>query len=506
MAPLPSRPRTRFSPRLARAALLLALASALATCGREQPDPSGPGTPGPEPPAARRPNLVVIMTDDQTVETVRVMEQTRSLIGSQGVTFSNSVVTYALCCPSRATLLTGQYPHNHGVRSNDPPDGGHARLDHGNTLPLWLRDAGYVTGHIGKYLNGYGTLDPLELPPGWTEFYASTAGTEFNYYDFQLNENGTLVSYGSTADHYQTDVYTGKAVDFVARRAPAAAGGDAPFFLFVAYLAPHSGNPVEPGDPALANPVPAPRHKGRFAAERLPATPSFNEADVSDKPESMRTRPLLTAGRMDQIQQAYRQQLESLLAVDEGVGRIVDALRAGGVLANTIIMFTSDNGYFRGEHRVASGKILPYEPAVRVPLLVRGPSIQPGRTLSEPVANVDLAPTIVAAAGARSGLTMDGRSLLPFLSGGQTTWPDAPRHVLVEDSQLGTAASVFLSIRREGYVYTEYANGDRELYDLAADSAQVSSEHASEAYSTVREELASRLAAMRSCRGPTACW
>ena len=491
-----------FTRRLARAGRPLALAAVLTTCGREPLDPSRNGLASPA--VGGRPNVVVIMTDDQTVEAMRVMPQTRSLIGAQGMTFTNSVVTYALCCPSRATFLTGQYPHNHGVRSNDPPDGGHPRLDHSSTLPVWLQEAGYVTGHIGKYLNGYGTVDPLELPPGWTEWYASTAGTEFNYFDFTLNENGTLVSYGSTPDQYQSDIYTAKALDFIERRASAA--GTAPFFLFVTYTAPHSGQPVEPGDPGLANPVPAPRHKGRFAAERMPATPAFNEADVSDKPSSMRARPLLKSGRVSQILAAYRQQLESLLAVDEGVARIIEALRVAGVLEQTIVIFTSDNGYFRGEHRVASGKILPYEPAVKVPLLVRGPGIAPGQSLPVAVANVDLAPTIVEAAGATAQRTMDGRSLLPFLSGGQTTWPNGPRHVLVEDSQLGTAPSVFWSIRRGRYVYTEYANGDRELYDLTTDSAQVKSQHATAGLATIRRQLAARLAAMKSCRGPAACW
>ncbi|MBA3317469.1 MAG: sulfatase-like hydrolase/transferase [Gemmatimonadales bacterium] len=161
------------------------------------------------------------------------------------------------------------------------------------------------------------------------------------------------------ADQYQSDVYTGKALDFIQRRAPEAAAGGAAFFLFVTYLAPHSGSPVEPGDPGLANPVPAPRHKGRFAGERLPATPAFNEADVSDKPASMRANAVLKPGRMNQILLAYRQHLESLLAVDERVARIVEALRVAGVLENTLVIFTSDNGYFRGEHRIASGKILP---------------------------------------------------------------------------------------------------------------------------------------------------
>ncbi|MBA3522395.1 MAG: sulfatase, partial [Gemmatimonadales bacterium] len=456
--------------------------------------------------AAGRPSILVIMTDDQTVESMRVMPQTRSLIGSAGATFDNNVVTYALCCPSRATFLTGQYPHNHGVRSNAPPDGGHAKLDHSNTLPLWLQGAGYVTGHVGKYLNGYGLVDTLEIPPGWTESYAGIGQSAYDFYDYRINENGTVVPYGTTPDQYQSDVYTEKALDFIRRRAPEAAAGVQPFFLFVAYLAPHSGGPIEPGDPGLPTTVPAPRHKGRFAGAVLPRSPAFNEANMTDKPASMRALASLEPKTVRAIGNAYRQRLESLLAVDEGVARFIGALRDGGVLENTLVIFTSDNGYFQGEHRVRAGKTLPYEPAVKVPLLIRGAGIAPGRQVSAMVANIDLAPTIVAAVRVTAGRTMDGSSLWPFLSGGQTTWPNGQRHVLVEDSPRGNKPTVFWSIKRESYVYTEYANGNRELYDLAIDSAQVASRHADPAYAGVRQELAKRLTTMKTCVGPIACW
>jgi N-acetylglucosamine-6-sulfatase len=495
---------------IGRAGLVLALVAGLTTCEGEQLAPSRTvgraATAATIANAAGRPNIVVIMTDDQTVESMRVMPQTRDLIGAAGMTFDNSMVTYALCCPSRATFLTGQYSHNHGVRDNVPPAGGHAKLDHSNTLPLWLQAAGYVTGHIGKYLNGYGNVDTLEIPPGWTEWYAAVGGSADNYYDYVLNENGTVVTYGSAPELYQADVYTDKAVDFIHRRALDA--GVTPFFLFIGYAAPHGGTPVEPGDPSLATPMPAPRHKGRFAGEVLPATPAFNEADMRDKPESMRKRASLTPTQVSEIAEVYRQRLESLLAVDEAVPRIIEALQNDGLLENTLVIFTSDNGFFHGEHRVAYGKVLPYEPSVKVPLLIRGPGIAPGRRNSALVANIDLAPTIVAAAGATAGRIMDGRSLSPFLSGGQTTWSTGrgPRHVLVEDSPLGGPPSVFWSIKRADFVYTEYANGNREFYNLRTDSAQLTSRHADQATAKVRNELATRLAAIKTCTGPNACW
>jgi arylsulfatase A-like enzyme len=453
--------------------------------------------------ATARPNIVVIMSDDQTVGDMRVMTRTRSLLGAPGVTFRNSAVTYALCCPSRATFLTGQYPHNHDVRSNTLPDGGYAKLDHRNTLPLWLQQAGYVTGHIGKYLNQYGSVDPTEIPPGYTEWYGSVHHSAYYYYGYQLNENRRLVTYGSMPDQYQSDVYTAKAVDFISRRGRTAAAGGKPFFLFVTYLAPHWEGLVTPGDPTLLTPVPAPRHRGRFAGEVLPKSPAFNEDDISDKPANTRRRRL-TAAEVSEIQRAYQKRLESLLAVDEGVDAIIDALRGAGVLHNTYVIYTSDNGWFQGEHRIRSGKVLPYEPAVKVPLLIRGPGVTPGRTVSAPVANVDLAPTIVAAAQATSRRTMDGRSLLPLLRG-QDDWSTS-RHLMVEDSPLGEAASVFWSLRKGKYVYTEYANGDRELYDLSKDSAQVASRHRDPAYADVRIRLARRLAVMKTCSGPSACW
>jgi N-acetylglucosamine-6-sulfatase len=271
----------------------------------------------------------------------------------------------------------------------------------------------------------------------------------YNYYKYKVNQNGKVVSHGSAPEQYQSDFYTRKAVDFITRRGRAAAAGGKPFFLFVTYLAPHWGSPTEPGDPAMATAVPAPRHKGRFANEVLPQSPAFNEADMSDKPPSMGRRPLLTTTEQNELQVAYRQRLESLLAVDEGVASIVNALQVAGVLQNTLIIYTSDNGWFQGEHRIDYGKILPYEPAVKMPLLVRGPGIAAGQRNSAAVSNIDLAPTIVATTGATAGRVMDGRSLWPLLQG-QATWGTTPgRYVMVEDSPLGL---VFWSIRQGKYV------------------------------------------------------
>jgi arylsulfatase A-like enzyme len=364
-------------------------------------------------PAAAAPNVVVIETDDQTLESMRVMERTRALIGDQGATFENAFVSLSLCCPSRATLLTGRYAHNHGVLDIKPPWGGFERLDGAETLATWLQRSGYQTALVGKYLNRYGRRDPAEVPPGWTEWHGLVDPTTYSFYGYLFTENGVLHRYGATAADYQTDVITGKAEDVIARRA----GADAPLFLWVTYVAPHNGLPRDPGDPpGMASPVPAPRHAGAFAGEPLPRTPAFDEADVRDKPPSIRRRPRLPASEVTAIEHHHRQELEALLAVDEGVARIVGALERAGELEDTLLVFTSDNGYLHGEHRVPAGKVLAYEPSIRVPLLMRGPGVPRGLRPAQLAANVDLAPAILEAAGAAGGWEPDGLSLFGFLS------------------------------------------------------------------------------------------
>jgi N-acetylglucosamine-6-sulfatase len=442
-----------------------------------------------------RPNVVVIMTDDQTVESLRVMGNVKTLLADQGTTFDNSFATFSLCCPSRATFLTGQYAHNHGVMGNAPPDGGYAKLDSSNTLPVWLQRAGYHTVHIGKYLNGYPGSNRTHVPPGWTEWYGSIDPSTYQFYNYTLNENGRLVSYGSDPGSYQGDVYSRKAVDAVRRLAPA----PAPFFLSVAFLAPHSGGPRESDDPRnFATPVPAPRHRNRFASEPFPQTASFNEADVSDKPAGIRSRPLLNAQQIANVTENYRQRLESLLAVDEAVGAVVAALRETGELDQTLIVFTADNGFFHGEHRVASGKVLLYEPSIRVPLILSGPGVPRAQRVPELAANIDLAPTIVDATGARPLRVLDGRSLLPLA---QDAARRTGRDILIERGPGGNNQQIFTALRTTRYLYAEYSNGDRELYDLVGDPDQLTSRHADPAYQALRTVLAERLARLRICTG-----
>jgi arylsulfatase A-like enzyme len=433
------------------------------------------------------------MTDDQTVESMRVMPNVKRLLADRGATFANSFASFPLCCPSRATFLTGQYAHNHGVLSNHPPEGGYPALDHSNTLPVWLQRAGYATAHVGKYLNGYGDDNATEIPPGWTEWYAGVANSAFSFYDYTLNENGKLVSYGRSPSVYQTDVYAQKAVDIVRRRAPA----EQPFFLSVAFLAPHAGGEKPSGRPGEAA-VPAPRHRGRFAGEPLPRPPSFNEADVSDKPSYVKELPLLDGRAIDDATERYRLRLESLLAVDDAVAAIVGELARSGELDQTLIVFTSDNGFFHGEHRIPAGKVFLYEPSSRVPLVMRGPAIPAGLRLRQPVANIDLAPTIVDAARAQPGRVMDGRSLWPILRDPGVFWA---RDILLEGPGPHPYALSVTGLVTPRWAYSEYRTGETELYDLTKDPNELRSLHAETSTAAARRDLARRLAGLRGCAG-----
>jgi N-acetylglucosamine-6-sulfatase len=421
---------------------------------------------------------------------MRVMENVNSLIGDRGVTFRNSFVNYSLCCPSRATFLTGQYMHNHRVFGNMPPSGGFGRFEalHGdNNLAVWVRRAGYYTAMIGKYLNGYSNNPPV--PPGWSEWHAAAPDTQ-TVYNYTLNENGTLVDYGQDPADFKQDVLTGKAVNFVNRRAPL----PRPFFLWLTYTAPHSGGPNPNPNPPFncgGTAKPAPRHAHAFDSEPLPRPPNFNEADVSDKPAEIRNRPSLSASQIADIQRRYRCRLESILSVDEGVKKIVDALRAKGELANTLLMFTSDNGFFHGEHRIPGAKMHIYEESIRVPLQMRGPGIPHGVSVGDLSINADLAPTIVDVANASPGLVMDGRSLIPVA---QQPGIEQGRQLLIEEPS-------FEAIRTERYLYAEHGTGERELYDLNEDPFELDSRHNDPAYALVQGQLAARLHQLQNCAG-----
>ena len=458
-----------------------------------------------------RPNIVAIMTDDQTVDDLVAMPATRRAFVRDGVIFANSTASYPVCCPSRATFLTGRYAHNHGVMGLYLPTGGYGRFNDLDALPVWLQRAGYRTAHIGKYMNGYGSDRPAIVPPGWTEWYGAVDPTTYRMWDYTLNENGRQVAYGNDPASYQTDVYSRLALDVIRR---GSVSGQ-PFFLSLAFLAPHFEEAaVRRGTGVTVRA--APRHSGRFATLPLPRPKGFNERDRSDKPGFMRRFKSLDATAVARITAEFRARRESLLAVDEAVDAIVRELEAQGTLANTYLLFTSDNGYLQGEHAVPSGKMLPYDPSTRVPLLVRGPGI-PGRRMSrEPVSNIDLAPTIlrIAGASAAGGAPIDGRSLLKFA---QRPTLRSERLVLHETGGLRATSlqpeeedsgpipvrpvRTYRAVRNDRWLYVVYASGERELYDLERDPFQLRSRHRDGRYAATKRALQIELDRLATCRG-----
>lgn len=462
--------------------VLLALLGAMTpAAGRPRPPAEAAAEP--------RPNILVIMTDDQRIEEMRALPKTRDLLGARGTTFENSFVAYPLCCPSRSTFLTGQYAHNHGVLANGGAHGGYARLDHSNTLAVWLQEAGYYTAHVGKYLNNYGVDSPA-APRGWSHWFGLIDPSTYRLYDYSVSVGGRKVDYGHRAIDYQTDVLAEEAEGVLRSRA----GAGQPFFVTVAPIAPH----LERIGGVQVAPRPAPRHAGRFANEPMPAKPSFNEADMADKPAHIRRFPLLTPGKAARVTGIYRARLASLLAVDDLVERLVRALEETGQLDRTVIIFTSDNGFLLGEHRVANAKYHAYEESIRVPLIIRGGGFPAGAKAAQLVSNVDLAPTIVALTGAHARRVMDGRPLLPLaLDPAQGTG----RTLLIEGMGSGRDKPSYHAARDGRWVYVEYPGGERELYDLQADPYQLTSRHKAPALAAVRQDLALRLARLRSCHG-----
>jgi arylsulfatase A-like enzyme len=447
-------------------------------------------------PAVARPNVVVLMTDDQTAASLRYMPNVNRLLVREGTLFEQSVASYPLCCPSRSTHLTGQYAHNHQVLHNSGPFGGYSALEHANTLPVWLQAAGYRTIHLGRYLNGYKYADGI--PPGWSDWYGAPHANAFNYTRWRVNENGSLVSYPDAAhpDEYQTDFFGRRARELIEQAAP----GDRPFYFQLWFVAPHRGAPRDADDPTVVGtPSPAPRHRDLFASTPMPRPPSFDEARIGDKPQVVADRPRFDPVTAAAIEENWRQELESLQAVDDAVAGVVDTLARTGELANTLIIFTSDNGFMHGEHRVKAEKVLLYEESVRVPLVMRGPGIPRGWRDRRLVANIDVAPTIVDAADATARRVPDGRSLLPLLADRTAWWG---RDILLENGNGANNVPPYRAIRTNRFVYAEHlTTGEYELYDLELDPYELRSVDDDPAYDPVRRDLAQRLHSLERCAG-----
>ncbi len=479
--------------------------------------------PDPRVAAGDRPNIIVITSDDQTREMLspKTMPATWRLLVEPGLSFDNYIVSSPLCCPDRASFLTGQYPHNHRVLGNHYGE----LVDKQEVLPAWLRDSGYQTIHVGKYLNNYevAVADRSSVAPGWTDWYTFLQG---RYFDYNLYVNGATEHFGTDDADYLPRVLNRIAVDSIARYGPA----PRPFYLQLDQFPPHFGSgPSTQGCEGAA--VPDPRDTGRRTPQIEPtpwSKPSFNEPDFADKPPYMRDTPPLSRLEQRRLREHFGCALRSLRAIDRGVAAIVGQLRRVGELNRTVIIFTSDNGYLFGEHRIPEGKEFPYREAFEVPLVIRAPprllvAKLRGTTNSAPVANIDLAPTILDWAKTTPCLndgrcrSPDGASLAPFLRDQPDAWP-SDRDRLIE---LGLRTSdreqpwvcAFSALLGRSRLYVEHSLTARragrceksraiEDYDLGADPWQLDNLHRpGGGPSGAERNLRRRLHRLADCRG-----
>jgi N-acetylglucosamine-6-sulfatase len=448
--------------------------------------------------AASRPNIVVILLDDARIDDLTTMPGARS-ISDSGVSFNNMFSPFPLCCPARATLLTGQYAHNHGVQSNKRPTGGFWSFQDSQTLATWLNPT-YVTAWTGKYFNEYGTSGSATyVPPGWNEWFTPD-GSVWNYAATRWNWNGTLKTFSG---QYQADTEADFVVSFINRHASSAE----PIFLVASFLAPHAGNPTESDDPNIVyktnsfpTPYVAPRHKDFFSNLPLTFNPAFNE-DNSDKPQ----RPAaLTSWEIDALIEVNQQRRESLLAVDEAIQRIITALEDAGTLENTFVMLLSDNGYALGEHRFRAGKLIPYDVAVKVPLFIRGPGIPAGSRVHQLVGIHDLAPTILAMSAisdTHGGTVFDGINLMPMV-GDPYYYADRP--IVIEGAPPNGETSpdwLFRGVVNPDWKYVLRSNGASELYDRKNDPWELQNLAKDSRYAATLSQMNQLQLRLQSCRG-----
>jgi N-acetylglucosamine-6-sulfatase len=497
-----------------------------------------------------RPNILVVMTDDQAKADVAHMPNVQRLLARRGTTFADAIDSFPLCCPSRATFITGQYAHNHGVAGNFYPFGWYGMKHRSNILPAWLQKAGYRTALIGKWLNGYGARDAHgEVPAGFDTWRGLLDVSAYDYYNFVMNQNGKLKTWGDAdfarklvqfakievspdpgglpgviaqltkffgpapysywgtedADDYSPDV-TAKITEDLVR---AEGKSKKPFFIWWSPAAPHREDVATTlmGRPGR-DPRPAPRYASSSSRYKLPRPPSFNETDFADKPSNMRDHaPSMSDEQIHQLQLDYEGRMGSLLAVDDHVKKLIATLKATRQLKNTLIVFVSDNGWLQGQHRVTGDKFLPYEESVRIPLIVRGPGVPAGKTVRGQVANIDFAPTLVDAADAKAGRTMDGVSLLPTIRNPHKR-PDrvfeieALAPLFEGDVPVNGWDRPYKGVRTGRYTYVVYTEtGEKELYDRRKDPHQLVNVAGNRAYAKIRAKLAAQLKKLNGCKG-----
>jgi N-acetylglucosamine-6-sulfatase len=443
--------------------------------------------------ADQRPNIVFVLTDDLTWNLVRFMPSVQRM-QREGMTFTNYFVTDSLCCPSRASIFSGRYPHNHGVLTNTAPDGGFAGFSRGaesRTFATSLQGAGYRTAMMGKYLNGYRPKDRY-VPPGWNDW--QVPGNGYGGFRYVMNSNGRTAHFGKRRRAYLTDVLRRRGTRFVGR----AARAHAPFLLELATFAPH--RPY----------TPAPRNRFDFPGLQAPRTPAFDRP-VERAPAWLRDRPPLTPDQITNLDDAFRKRAQSVEAVDQMIGRIREELHRTGLDRSTYVFFSSDNGLHMGEHTLAAGKMTAFDTDIRVPLIVVGPHVPPGSVNRRLTENIDLAPTFMRLGGVTPPRSVDGRALVGLLHGAHPgAWRDA---VLIEHHHPTTPSGdpdhqtppsgnppSYEALRTATETYVEYADGEREYYDLLADPYELRNSYA-ELPGWRRAELHAELIRLESCSG-----
>ena len=499
----------------------------------EGPTPTAVATDGSERPSTmpKQPNVVLVMADDMRVDDLAFAPNLRKLIAAHGVTFENSFAPFPLCCPSRASFLTGQYAHNHKVWWHDPPYG-YGAFDDSRSIATSLQDAGYRTGYIGKYLNRYGlarskvTGEPSAryVPNGWDDWRAAVEppgesdihGSTYDYMDTPFNVNGEIDN--SHRGVYQSDVLGDMSVDMSRRFAR----NRKPFFMYVNYVAPHHGQPNAVDEPDfvpdsngrevhVVTPAVPDWVRGRFddrvrRASGVARTGEEIESDVSDKPRDLqkRVQPLGEEAK-DALLYATRRRAEAVYVMDRNIARLVAELQRSGAWEETVFAFTSDNGMIMGEHGLGMTKVRAHEPSLRVPMLVTGPGLRDRQVRQDPITTVDLTATILDLADARPSHTPDGVSRVRSLVEGDEGWrtPVVTEAVFTargSDPQF-TDLRTTIGIRVSRYSYTRYKSGETELYDLVEDPREDTNVADAPEYAEVRAALDELWPAIKDCRG-----
>lgn len=441
----------------------------------------------PSPPRSDKPNIIIILTDDQPYHSMEHMPTVQSELVDKGITFTNAYATTPLCCPSRASILTGQYVFHHGVQTNRQPSGGATVFDDSSTLAVWLQEAGYQTALMGKYLNDYDSLPAGYIPPGWDEwnvFVKKDQNKEY-YFGYTLNENGTIKQYNEDENDYSTDVLTEKAVDFIH------ANQHQPFFLLLSVYSPHQ--------PYLS----ANRHQDLFKSYTdsfLPyQPPNYFEEDIADKPQWLNS---YEPQEKEYIEKVYQRMLRSLMSADDAVANIIETLENENIRQNTIIIFMSDNGFALGDHRLI-GKACPYDICLHIPFVISYPDkIPASRSDANLILNLDIAPTLMQFAGASTTSTIDGQSFASLLTNPNESWRDG---FLIEqyaddgeERSMVSLVPAYVGFRTNKWKYIEYATGEQELYNLLLDPYEMTNLAGLPEYASVIKELQQRIEETRN--------